>query len=194
MKNVITFAILFIAFLFVMNANATNPIHANGKFIIGSCGDTITLRGVNYAAFNWGWDLTDDRFAQIALSGANCIRIPWYSSSAAGGGAPVYNNLANLDSAISKCVRNKMIPILVLMDNTCNADTGALLTLSNYYLQPSVVSIINTFQNSLIIDIANEALYHNWANNPTLALSQFKNTYKAIITNMRNAGILVPLM
>src|ERR1022692_2473738 len=139
MKNVITFAILFKVFLFAMNANATNPIHANGKFIIGSCGDTITLRGVNYAAFNWGFDLTDDRFSQIALSGANCIRIPWYSSSAAGQGAPLYDNLAMLDSAIAKCVRNRMIPILVLMDNSCDSTSSTLITLSNYYLQPAVL-------------------------------------------------------
>ena len=194
MKKILL-SIILIYTLGCQNGNATNYIHASGSYIIGVCGDTIILRGINYAAFNWGIDITDDRFAEIAQSGANCVRIPWYSSSAASGGHLLYDNLDMLDSAIAKCVRNKMIPIVVLMDNTCDSTQSTLITLSNFYLQPGVLSIIHTFQSSLIIDIANEALYHQWsANTPAQALTEFENTYKTIITNFRNANVHIPLM
>jgi len=193
MKRIIL-NLIIISSLCVLKSNASTTIHVSGKYIIGICGDTIVLRGVNYAPFNWGWDFTDDRFAQIALSGANCVRIPWYSSSAAGGGAPLYDQLQYLDSAIAQCIRYKMIPIIELHDNTCDSSASALITLSNYYLQPSVLAIINNYKSSLIIDVANEALYHNWANNPAQYLTEYKATYDTIVSHMRNTGITVPIM
>src|ERR1035437_4353378 len=186
--------LIIISSLRILKSNASTTIHVNGKYIIGYCGDTIVLRGINYAPFNWGWDFTQDRFSQIALTGANCVRIPWYSSSVAGGGAPLYDQLQYLDSAIAQCIRFKMIPIIELHDNTCDSTANTLITLSNFYLQPNVLSIINTYQSSLIIDVANEALYHNWANDPAQYLIEYQNTYQTIVTNMRNAGIVVPIM
>src|ERR1700722_17076919 len=98
MKNLILTLSLMITFLYNVKGNGPLTIQANASYLIGICGDTIVLRGINYAAFNWGNDFTDDRFSEIAMTGANCIRIPWYSSSAAGGGAPLYDHLEYLDS------------------------------------------------------------------------------------------------
>ena len=185
--------LLFTACMF--NAYSQWPtIHVSGSHIIGVCNDTIILRGINYAPFNWGWDSTDEKFSEIVQTGANCVRMVWYSSAAAGGGAPVYSTIANLDTAIARCIRNKMIAIIELHDNTCDSNYSQLATLSNWYLGSGVLAIINKYTRSLIINIANEAGYVQWANNPTTALADFKSTYESIAGNFRSAGINVPLM
>ena len=185
--------LLFIAYISIAYSQSPN-IHISGNRILGVCNDTIVLHGIDYAPFDWGWDITDEKFSEIAKTGANCVRIVWYSSATAGGGAPVYNNISNIDTAIARCIRNKMIAIIELHDNTCDSSMSQLVALSNWYLGAAVKSVINKYAHSLIINIANEAGYVEWASNPTTALAEFKSTYERIVTNIRNAGINVPLL
>lgn len=191
-KNLLT--LIFVLFLKMTFAQPFTTIKANGSRLIGICGDTILLRGLNYEPFNWGYDINDEKFAEISITGSNCVRIPWYTSSAAAGGAPLFDVLANLDTAIARCFRNKMIAIVDLHDNTCNGDISQIATLSNWWLNPNVIAMINNYKHSLIINIANEAGYVQWTGNAAAALIDFKNTYQSIVSNMRNAGIEVPLM
>ncbi len=168
-------------------------IQVSGSNIIGICNDSIVLRGIDYAPFNWGWDANDEKFSEIAKTGANCVRIVWYSTAKAGGGASVYDDISDLDTAIARCIRNKMIAIIELHDITCNSDLAQLETLSNWYLGAGVKNIINKYAHSLIINIANEAGYVQWSGSSS-ALADFRSAYESIVNNLRNAGINVPLM
>jgi mannan endo-1,4-beta-mannosidase len=164
-------------------------IHTSGGLILGVCGDTILIRGVNYAPYDWGYDSSQHRFDQIALTGANAVRIPWYASNP----APYYTD-AMLDSALGQCIRHKMIPILELHDLSCDPNTADLDTLVTWYITPARLAIITKYQHSLIIDFANELGFVNWAGNTPVAQQAYVTAYDSAIHVMRRAGVLVPLM
>jgi mannan endo-1,4-beta-mannosidase len=194
MKRVSFFAIFCLGCIIGVSQTLTT-IHVNGRYILGPCNDTLILKGVNYAPYNWGWSPTQLRINQIAQSGANCVRLPWYVTTPDGPTPQAtFNNLVNLDSALSKCVQNKMIPIVELHDLTCVNNATALVTLSNFFVQPAVKTLIAKYKHSLIINIANEALWVSWASNPTTAQSTFSNTYANIVNTIRSNSITVPIM
>lgn len=167
-------------------------IHTSGKYILGPCNDTLALKGLNYAPYNWGYTLSDLKMDQVALSGANAVRIPWYQNNP---GAPVYTNYVALDSAISKCIQQDMIPIIELHDFTCGNNSTSLIAGAAWWTSSNVLPVLQKYKHSLIVNIANEALQVNWASNPTAALASYKSTYETIITNLRNtAGFDFPLM
>ncbi len=190
MKKILLF--LFVIITVAIQAQSTNFIHTSGKYILGPCNDTLRIKGINYAPYNWGYTLSDLKINEIAQSGANAVRLVWYSNNP---GANVYTNYVALDSAISKCVQNKMITILELHDFTCGSNASGLISGSAWWTSSSVLSILNKYKQSIIINIANEALQVAWASNPTTALATYKSTYQTIITNLRSvAGFDFPLM
>jgi mannan endo-1,4-beta-mannosidase len=162
-------------------------ITVKGKHIIASCGDTIIPKGVNYAVYGWGWNTSENLFPEIAKSGANTIRIVWYKTN----NAPAYSNLTLLDSALSRCIQHKMIPVLELHDVTCNDDTTSIINTANWFTQSTVKTILLKYQKWLIINPVNEASYVLWNSNNE---ARFKNMYQTIISNLRNAGLNMPLM
>lgn len=176
-------------------SQTVTTIHVNGRYILGPCNDTLILKGVNYAPYNWGWSPTQLRINQVAQSGANCVRLPWYVTTPDGPTPQAtYNNLVNLDSALSKCIQYKMIPIIELHDLTCVNNATALTSLGNFFVQPAVKVLINKYKHSIILNIANEALFVAWASNPTTAQSTFSNTYGAIVNTIRTNSITVPVL
>ncbi|MNJ83201.1 Mannan endo-1,4-beta-mannosidase precursor [compost metagenome] len=175
-----------------LSAQSTDYIHTSGKHILGPCGDTLHLKGINYAPYNWGYDINDQRIAEIAQTGANAVRLPWYSSNP---GANVYYDYVALDSIISKCVQNKLIVILELHDFTCENDPNELISGSAWWTNSNVVPILNKYKESIIVNIANETLYVNWTGNQTAALATYTSTYQTIINNLRNVtGFNYPIM
>ncbi len=189
MKYIFT-VLLIVSLNFVSNSQIGTTIHVSGKNILGPCNDTIILRGINYAPYNWGNNSADLKIDQIALSNANCVRMVWYKNPT----PALYGNYVYLDSAISKCIQKKMIPIVELHDQTCNNSTAALITLATWYTQPAILTIVNKYKHSLILNIANEALYVTWASNSVTAQAAFTNTYTSIVNSLRTAGITVPLL
>ncbi len=189
MKYILTALIIF-SLNFVSTSQIVSTIHVSGKNILGPCNDTLILRGINYAPYNWGNNSTDLKIDQIALSNSNCVRMVWYKNPV----PALYGNLVYLDSAISKCIQKKMIPIVELHDQTCNNSPSALITLATWYTQASMLTIINKYKHSLILNIANEALYVAWASNSVAAKAAFTNTYTSIVNSLRGAGITVPLL
>ena len=165
-----------------------NPtITVKGKHIIAPCGDTIVPKGVNYAVYGWGWNTSENLFPEIAKSGANCVRIVWYKNNS----APAYSNLTLLDSALSRCIQQKMIPMLELHDVTCNNDTTAIINTANWFTQTNVKTILLKYQKWLMLNTVNEAGYVMWnSNNET----RFRLMYQTIISNLRNAGLNMPLV
>lgn len=192
MKKMITFLCsLFIA-CSSLPAQTATYIHTSGRYILGPCNDTITLKGINYAPYNWGYDINELKIDEIAQTGANAVRLVWYWSNP---GAGVYTNYVALDSAISKCVRHKMIAIVELHDFTCGSNASTLISGSGWWQTGTVFNILNKYKESVIVNIANEALQVQWSSNPATALTAYKNTYQTIISNLRNVtGFHFPLM
>jgi len=193
MKKILTFIIVLTAFA----ANAQTPlnIHSNGRYLFGPNGDTLLLRGINYAPYNWGYDISSLEIDEIAKTGANVVRMPWYANNSDANTDAVYKNYVALDSAISKCVQHKMVAIIEIHDYTCSTDSAGLLNLNTWWTQSSVFNILKKYKESIIVNYANEALYFNWASNPTAGLATYKNTYQHIITALRNvSGFNFPVM
>ncbi len=179
-----------------LEAQTQQYIHINGKYILGPCGDTLLLRGLNYAPYNWGYDINSLETAEVAKTGANAVRMDWYANNPDPNTDAVYKNYVALDSAISKCIHNKMIAVVEIHDYTCSNDTAALLGLNTWWSQNNVfTNILQKYKESVIVNYANEALYFDFSGNPTAALATYKNTYKNIITALRNvSGFNFPIM
>ena len=125
--------------------SAATTIIIKGKHIVTTCGDTIILKGVNYAPYGWGWNNSENFFPEIAKSGANSVRLVWYKTNS----GPAYSNMALLDSAIGRCIRYKMIPILELHDETCNNNGTSMVATANWYTQTAVKNILVKYQKSI---------------------------------------------
>jgi mannan endo-1,4-beta-mannosidase len=164
-------------------------IQTESNLIIGPCGDTIIPHGINYAPYDWGYDSTQLLLDQVAQTGANIVRMTWYANSS----APYYTD-ALLDSAIAKCISNKMIPVIELHDNTCLDNYDSLVSLAHWYVTPSRLNIIQKYSNSLIINVANEAGDVNWNAQPAQAQQDYINAYDSITSLFRSNGIYVPVM
>jgi poly(3-hydroxybutyrate) depolymerase len=176
----------------IVGPNNNFYIHTSGKYILGPQGDTVILRGVNYAPYNWGWDNNELRINEIAKSNANAVRLVWYVN---GGGAPHYANWTLLDSAISKCVQAGMVVIPELHNQTCTQDSAGLTSLLNWWTNPNMLNILNKYQGYIIVNYANEALGSgawSWLGGSPTA---YKNIYANIITQLRsNLGFNYPIM
>lgn len=165
-------------------------LQTSGSQLLGPCGDTIVLHGVNYAPYSWGYDNNQLLLDQVAQTGANCVRMTWYTANY---GAPYYTDQW-LDTAIATCIRNKMIAVIELHDNTCMNDYDSLINLARWYLTPTHIAMFNRYNSSLIIDVANEAGYVNWDANPSQSQTKYQNAYDSIIHMFRRSGINVPIM
>ncbi len=175
-------------------AQLGTTVSVQGNLILGPCGDTLLLRGVNYAPYNWGYSPNQLNIAEIAQSGANCVRLPWYKNPQSGAPATTYGDLVNLDSVLSKCIQSQLIPIIELHDLTCQNDPVALIALADWYVQPDVLALIDKYKHSVIVNIANEALYVNWTADPSAAQTTYIDTYTTIAQSLRAAGITTPIM
>lgn len=180
--------------LVTLYSHAQNTIHVSGRHLVGPCGDTLLLRGINYAPYNWGWSPNQLHINEIAKTKANCARLVWYKTGQAGTPATTYSNLVLLDSALSACIRHKLIPILELHDQTCQNAPQNLIAMTSWFTQSGVLDLVEKYKHSLILNLANEALYVNWAANPSVAKTVFQTTYNTVVNNLRTAGIHVPLM
>ncbi|OYU82348.1 MAG: hypothetical protein CFE23_01115 [Flavobacterium sp. BFFFF1] len=185
-----------------------------GKNLTYPTGQTAILRGVNYPLINQGDISLADAASvhayidQVALTGANCVRLPWYSNGqswrdiTSDGGTPGtvngYVTNGNLNDIIAYCITKNLIPILSIHDDsyiTCNNDWNHFNTaVMNFWTSPAVISLINNNQSRIIINLANEFDYVRWSDNQAVALNNFKANYNAAIATLRNAGIHVPIM
>jgi len=165
-------------------------IQVNGRNLTGTCGDTLVLKGVNYAPYNWGYTASENYFEQIALTKANAVRIVWFKNST----SAIYNNLVYLDSALARCVRAKMIPIVELHDATCTGNMNDVVALVPFYTSSAFKALELKYRQHLIINIANEAGYYAWTSNQATALNTYKTTYINALHTLRNSGLQVPVM
>ncbi len=184
------FTVSMSIYILSLSGQVSSTMYTSGDQLFDVCGNPVVLRGVNHSALNWGWDNNYDVFDEIQQTGANCVRIPWYTNPTAGGGGPAYGNIAMLDSVLTRCARHQMIPIMDLHDETCNNSPAAVLALTSFYTSPAMVALINEHKAYLIINFVNEALYVNWGGSATT----FRDTYYTVIDSMRAHNIHVPIM
>jgi hypothetical protein len=154
---------------------ATIPgFYVSGRHLYSPCGEMVVLRGVN-EMFVWG-DQTGTCLPEIAKTGANTVRIVWTAA---------YDQPAQFDALIQTCINNKMIPLVELHDAT--GDWSLLQTCVNWWIKPAVVSVIQKHEKYLLINIANEC-------GNVVSDTDYRNGYISAISQMRAAGIKVPLI
>lgn len=181
-----------------------------GKNLTLTNGQTIILRGVNYPFIDDGnLDMTNplsykSRIDELAKTGANSIRIMWYTDGThwrdtqqfgTPGTLNGYVNNGHLNNAIAYCITKNLIPILEIHNVTCTNDwetfNGAVM---NFWKSPSIQTLIQNNKSKLIINLANEFGTVRWGSNPATNLVTFKNNYNAAISTLRNLNINVPIM
>ena len=200
--------------VFQLVASAQTTMKVVGHNLTTPAGQTVVLRGVNYPIINEGSiSLSNPAqyqayIDQVALTGANAIRIPWYTNGQswrdqpASGGTPgtVNGYVANghLNNMVAYCISKNMIPILSIHDDThitCHTDWNHFNTaVMNFWTSPAVLNLIENNKARIIINLANEFDYVRWTGNQTTALNNFKTNYNAAINTLRNAGVTVPIM
>ncbi len=158
-----------------------------GRNLYDSVGTNVLLRGVNKMCV---WDQDPDpgsltSFSEIKKTGANTVRIVWaITSELTSGGTPT--QIATLDSLIGNAKANHLIPMIELHDATC--EWSRLNDLVNYWTQPAVVSVIQTHQAYLLVNIGNEV------GNETVSQADFVAGYSDAVQRMREAGIHTPFV
>ena len=127
--------ILFLFFLYGFHAQAIS-LQTYGRYLKNGSGDTIILRGVNYALIDDGSislanpTQYQNKINQVVMTGANCIRLPWYTSgthwrdlpSSGGTAGTVQGYVTNghLSNIIAYCHSKGLLVILELHDGTCS--------------------------------------------------------------------------
>lgn len=188
-----------------------------GKNLISANGQTIILRGVNYPLINQGEISLDNPAGyqayidEVANTGANAVRIPWYTSgqnwrdipgppnNGTPGTVDGYVTNGHLSNIIAYCISKKMVPILSIHDDsyiTCK-DNWAYFnsTVMNFWTDPDVLALIEANKSYLIINLANEFDYVRWGSGSlSTELNTFKTNYSAAISTLRQAGVNVPIM
>jgi mannan endo-1,4-beta-mannosidase len=158
--------------------------YTEGRHLHDPSSKKIILRGINLPLLD-DWDFPPgDKLADLEQTGANAVRIQWYINYP-GAGRPAYA-LADLDTFLTRCAANRMVPILGLWDVTCQPNATLVNTqLLPWWTSDEVVAVLNQHKQYLIINLANELGFYHWSADPATALSDFKNGYKSALTSIR---------
>ncbi|WP_161627183.1 cellulase family glycosylhydrolase [Flavobacterium subsaxonicum] len=207
MKKV-TFLVLLCLLSFSGFSQTPQTLRVINKQLTLTNGDTVTLRGINYPLIDDGGISLSNaaqyqhKIDQAALTGANCIRLPWYTNGKhwrdvqTPGTINGYVNNGHLSNIIGYCIQKGMIPILELHDPgfiTCSNDwTYFNSTVKNWWKSPEVLELIEEHEEHLIINLANEFGYVMWGNDG--ALNTFKTNYNTLISELRALNVDVPIM
>ena len=178
-----------------------------GKNLTTTTGQTLTLRGINYPIVDDGTislaNMTQYRHKidEAAKTGANSIRLPWYTPGThwrdvqTPGTLTGYLSNGHLSDLIGYCHTKGMIPILEVHNLTCsNAWTSFNNTVMAWWKSPAVLSLIETHKAYLVINLANEFGQARWTGNTAAGLTTFQTNYNAAVSDLRNLGVNVPIM
>jgi mannan endo-1,4-beta-mannosidase len=167
---------------FLSDSFSQDVLRVMGRHIHDPCGEELVMRGVN-EMFIWSRDdLTGDRtMPEIALTGANTVRIVWLTDARNANASP-----ENLDRAIQNAIDNKMFPMPELHDATGRLDRVPALV--DYWTRPDIVEVLKKHEQYLLLNIANEAGDHN------VKADEFKRVYSDAIARIRATGLRCPLV
>lgn len=210
MKNIYLLALLTV---FACNSQQQQTLKVVGKNLTTTSGQTVVLRGINYPIIDDGSiSLTNaaqyqHKIDEAAKTGANAIRIPWYTDGAhwrdipgspsfgTPGTVMGYVNNGHLSNLIGYIRSKGMIPILEIHNVTCSNDWNAFNnTVIPWWKSPVILSLIETHKAYLIINLANEFGQARWTGNTTAGMNVFKTNYNAAILQLRALNVNVPIM
>ncbi len=160
-----------------LQVNNKPGFYTEGKKILAPGGEEVVFRGIN-EMFVWT-DKEGAKLPEIAKTGANCVRIVWTIKD---------GTKEELDKVITKCIANKMIPIIELHDKTCKWDDDVFKDLTAYWTDPEMVKIIQKHEKYLFINYGNEI--GDWK----VTSEEYSAKYSAAIKAMRKAGVHVPII
>jgi mannan endo-1,4-beta-mannosidase len=158
-------------------AQSIPGFYVNGRFIYSPCGEKVILRGVNEMST---WCVNDRTgqvyFPEIAKTGANSVRITLDNLSSAG----------QMDSLISNCISNKMIPIPE--NHSATGRWENLESVIEWWLKPEIIEVIKKHEKYILLNIANEA--GGWE----IQNDQFIGFYTEAVNRFRSVGVNIPLI
>ena len=162
------------------------------RFLFDTAGMKIILRGINLPLLDdWSFP-PSDKLSELEKTGANAVRIQWYVDY---GPRDTPYSLGDLDAFLTKCKNARIIPILMLADCTCEANTTLVNEkLVPWWIRPDVKQMLDKHKKYLILNLGNEVGFYRFAGSTPAALTSYTAAYKAAITSLRNAGYAMPLM
>ena len=173
-------------------ARRENTFYTGGRYLYDRLGNKVILRGVNKMCI---WDDKDPTgsisFPEIRKTGANSVRIPWAIRKDLKPG-PSDTDPTQLGAIITTAKANRLIPVVDLHDAT--GEWSRLSDVIDYWVQPTIVAIIQKHQEYLLVNIANEAGGNDNQGNDLVSEEQFIEGYSKAIQRMRAAGIHTPLV
>ncbi|MBN2442120.1 MAG: cellulase family glycosylhydrolase [Spirochaetales bacterium] len=145
------------------------------RYLYTAYDEKVILRGINRLII---WVDKDGRpsFTEMAKTGANSARIVWLTVGTAD----------QLDTVITNCIAEKMIPMIELHDATGKWDK--LQYCVDYWTREDIVKVIEKHQEYLLVNIGNEI------GDNSVSPDEFKRGYKEAVQRMRQAGIQAPLI
>lgn len=204
MKN--TILLLLLAIAFSACAQQTT-LKVTGKNLTTTSGQVLTLRGINYPIIDDGTISLSvmaqyrHKIDQAALTGANAIRLPWYTDGThwrdanTPGTVSGYLTNGNLSDLLGYCHTKGMIPILEIHNITCSNTWSSFTNVAMaWWKSAAVLNLIESHKAYLIINLANEFGYARWSGNTATGLNTFKTNYNTAIADMRALGVKVPIM
>ncbi len=186
--------------------NTQDTLYTKDGKLFNSCNQELVLNGVNYAAIDDYYlvkhiNAANSKLNQILSSGANAVRIQWVNDGTirTNQGKDEVASLFHLDTLLSRCGRNQVIPILCLFDQTYLGQTQNWAAfdqlITSFWIRKDVVNLIEKHKNYLIINLGNEVgLWKNSTFSHQAALDSFVVHYRSAILAIRQAGIRVPIM
>ncbi|MFN6083806.1 MAG: cellulase family glycosylhydrolase [Fluviicola sp.] len=199
----------------ISTSSLAQNLQVVGTQLQDSLGTQVILRGVNYPIIDdyaiqmSNYAAVEAKIDQVALSGANCIRFPWYTDGThykdqmnpltdpgyGPGTLDSYVTNGHLSHMLQYTYSKGMIPILEIHNLTGGNDHAEFQSVvMNFWTDPSVLQLIDENKDYLIINLANEYGLVNFSGSPAVNLTAFKNNYISSIAAMRNAGVHIPIM
>jgi len=172
------FAFLFATLYRTANVGAPSTLYVDNGHIYTAQGERFVMRGFN-EMFVWSEDVRGEKLLpEIAQSGANTVRLVWSLR---------HPNNQDLIALIENTIAHKMVAV-----PECHDATGkwgkALQQCVDFWLQPSLLTVVENNKKWTIVNIANEAGSHDVTD------KMFVQTYKAAISKLRRYGYTVPIM
>jgi mannan endo-1,4-beta-mannosidase len=168
------YSLVAVILLTPSGSGAAPGLHTKGRHLYTACHEKVVLVGVN-RMFTW-CDRQGSSIAEIAKSGANCVRIVALPSDSA----------SDVDLWIQKTINHGMIPIPELHGAT--GDLGKLSSMVDWWVSASVVAMMKKHEKYVILNIANES------GDCSVGVNEFVSSYKTAISRIRKTGLKVPIM
>ncbi len=153
--------------------------YINGTTLYDANGNPFVMRGINHA-YTWYMGQEETAIPAIAATGANTVRLVLSN-----GQQWTKTSLAQLQSLITLCEKNKLVAIVEVHDATGFDDVSYLNNAVNYWVE--MKNALIGHEKTVILNIANE-WYGKWDG------EGWANGYISAIPALRNAGIKNTIM